>query len=344
MPKQTVKKSIKKTKASPSPKKPTKQQASSTSPLMAWINQHRNSIHFSSQRLWLNPFSTWMTLAVIALALALPTGLHILLKNLSTIASDQREIPTISLFLKSSVTERQAADRAELFTEMPQISAANLVSKNEAVEEFKHIKGFSEILETLGENPLPHVIIVTPELNLLGNLEMDMEDFAKTLKNFPEVEDVQIDLEWVQRLRAIINIAERVTLVIAILLGMTVLLVVGNTIRLNISSKKEEIEIIQLMGATNRYIRRPFLYEGVWYGFFGGIFSLVIVHFSLLFLVSPVETLASLYDSTFVISGVGVMIMIKILLASALLGLVGAWIAVGRHLHQNAQLHRSIKK
>jgi cell division transport system permease protein len=237
-----------------------------------------------------------MTLAVIALALALPTGLHILLKNLSTIASDQREIPTISLFLKQSVSERTAADRAELFTEMPQISSANLVSKDEAVEEFKHIKGFSEILETLGENPLPHVIIVTPELSLLGNVEMDMDSFAKTLKNYPEVDDVQIDLEWVQRLRAIINIAERVTLVIAILLGITVLLVVGNTIRLNISSKKEEIEIIQLIGATNRYIRRPFLYEGVWYGFFGGIFSLVIVHFSLLFLVAPVGTLASLYN------------------------------------------------
>jgi cell division transport system permease protein len=315
-------------------KKTVKKQAITTSPLKAWLNQHRNSIQFSTQRLWLNPVSTWMTLAVIALALALPTGLHILLKNLSTIATDQREIPTISLFLKPSVSEQQAADRAELFTEMPEISAAHLVSKDEAVDNFKNIKGFAEILETLGENPLPHVIIITPELTLLGNVEMDMDSFSKTLKNFPEVDDVQIDLEWVQRLRAIINIAERITLVIAILLGITVLLVVGNTIRLNISSKKDEIEIIQLIGATNRYIRRPFLYEGVWYGFFGGIFSLVIVHFSLLFLVTPVETLASLYNSKFVISGVGITIMLKIILASALLGLVGAWIAVGRHLHQ----------
>ena len=186
------------------------------------------------------------------------------------------------------------------------------------------------------------MIVVTPELNILGNLETDMESFAKTLKNFPEVDDVQIDLEWVQRLRAIINIAERITLVIAILLGITVLLVVGNTIRLNIGGKKEEIEIVQLIGATNRYIRRPFLYEGVWYGFFGGIFSLVIVHFSLLFLVTPVETLANLYNSEFVISGVGVMIMFKILFASALLGLLGAWIAVGRHLRRNTRF-QSIK-
>ncbi len=116
------------------------------------------------------------------------------------------------------------------------------------------------------------------------------------------------------------------------------LLVVGNTIRLNIASRKDEIEITQLMGATNQYIRRPFLYEGIWYGFFGGIFSLLIVHFSLLFLVSPVHELAQLYDSEFVISGVGFVIVLKILAASSLLGLVGAWIAVGRHLRQNARL------
>lgn len=317
------------------PKKSPKKQASTTSPLAAWMNQHKNSIHFSSQRLWLNPLSTWITLAVIALALALPTGLHILLKNLETIADDEREIPTISLFLKQSVTEQQAIDRAELFSEMPEIGNVQVITKDLAVDRFKNIKGFAETIETLGENPLPHVIIVTPELTLLGNLEMDMESFAKKLKSYPEVDDVQIDLEWVQRLRAIIHIAERITLVIATLLGITVLLVVGNTIRLNIAGKKDEIEVTQLMGATNRYIRRPFLYEGVWYGFFGGIFSLVIVHFSLLFLVSPVKTLAGLYDSEFVISGVGILIIIKILLGSALLGLVGAWIAVGQHLKKN---------
>ena len=315
-----------------------KNQAKTTSPIAAWINQHKKAIRFSSQRLWVNPLATWITLAVIALALALPTGLYILLKNLETVASDEREIPTISLFLKHSVTEQQAMDRAELFSEMPEIANVQLVTKDLAVDKFKNIKGFAETLETLGENPLPHVIIVTPELSLLGNLEMDIETFAKNLKNYPEVDDIQIDLEWVQRLRAIIHIAERVTLVIAFLLGVTVLLVVGNTIRLNISGRKNEIAVTQLMGATNSYIRRPFLYEGLWYGFFGGVFSLVIVHFSLLFIINPVQTLAELYDSDFVISGVGVIIVFKILIVSALLGLIGASIAVGRHLKKNTQI------
>ena len=319
-------------------KKNTKNQTGTTSPITAWINQHKNSIHFSSQRLWLNPLSTWITLAVIALALALPTGLYILLKNLETVAGGDQEIPTISLFLKHSITEQQAVDRAELLSEMPEISEASIVTKDQAVEQFKNIQGFTEILETLDGNPLPHVIIVTPRMNILANLQMDIKTFAKYLKKFPEIDNVQVDLEWVQRLQAIIRIAERVTLVISILLGITVLLVVGNTIRLNIASRKDEIEITQLMGATNQYIRRPFLYEGIWYGFFGGIFSLLIVHFSLLFLVSPVHELAQLYDSEFVISGVGFVIVLKILAASSLLGLVGAWIAVGRHLRQNARL------
>ena len=339
MSKKNTQKSSSKKRTQKTNKKKQKNQVTTTTPLTAWINQHRNSIKFSSQRLWLNPFSTWMTLAVIALALALPTGLHILLKNLSSVASNDGEnrASTISLFLKPSVTAQRALDRSELLSERSEISSAKLITKDQAIENFKHIQGFKEILATIGGNPLPHVIAISPNLSVIAESGQTIEGFAKSLKNESDVDNVQIDLEWVQRLRAILNIAERVTLVIATLLGITVLLVVGNTIRLNISGKKREIEIIQLIGATNHYIRRPFLYEGVWYGFFGGILSLVIVHFSLLFIVAPVETLAKLYDSEFVISGVGIVIMLKLLFSSALLGLAGAWIAVGRHLQQQSK-------
>ncbi len=175
-------------------KKNTKNQTGTTSPITAWINQHKNSIHFSSQRLWLNPLSTWITLAVIALALALPTGLYILLKNLETVAGGDQEIPTISLFLKHSITEQQAVDRAELLSEMPEISEASIVTKDQAVEQFKNIQGFTEILETLDGNPLPHVIIVTPRMNILANLQMDIKTFAKYLKKFTEIDNVQVDL------------------------------------------------------------------------------------------------------------------------------------------------------
>ena len=123
---------------------------------------------------------------------------------------------------------------------------------------------------------------------------------------------------------------------ISVLLALTVLLVVGNTIKLNIENRKEEIEVSQLIGATSAYIQRPFLYSGLWYGLFGGVMSLVFVHFALLFLVSPVNELAQLYGSTFTISGLGLRMTMHILLASSFLGLVGAWIAVGRHLRNTS--------
>jgi cell division transport system permease protein len=307
---------------------------SSPGPLKAWFNQQTNAIHFSMQRMWFNPLSTWITLAAIAIALSLPTSLHLLLKNLQTLTSDKREVPTITLFLKQSVTEQQAKDRAELMSEMPEIDNVRVVTREEALAEFRNITGFAETLKTLDENPLPNVLIITPKLSLLGNLEMDASEFSRKLKAFPEVDEVQIDVEWVERLRAILRIAERIVLVVSILLGLTVLLVVGNTIRLDIENRKDEIRVTRLIGATNAYIRRPFVYGGIWFGLFGGILSLVIVHVALLFLVPPVTTLANLYGSTFTLHGVDVVMTLEILLSSSLLGIVGAWLAVGRYLWQ----------
>lgn len=301
----------------------------------AWLNQQANAISFSMERLWFNPLSTWITLAAIAIALSLPTSLHLLLKNLQTLTADKREVPTITLFLKQSVTEQQAKDRAELLSEMGEIDKVRVVTREQALADFRKITGFAETLETLDENPLPHVLVITPKLSLLGELAMDVDSFSQKLKAFPEVDEVQIDVEWVERLRAILRIAERIVLVVSILLGLTVLLVVGNTIRLDIENRKEEIRVTRLIGATNAYIRRPFLYGGVWFGLFGGILSLVIVHVALLFLVPPVNRLANLYDSNFTLHGLDILMTAKILLASIALGIIGAWLAVGKHLWQD---------
>jgi cell division transport system permease protein len=312
--------------------KNTHSQTKTTGSTSAWLNQWKTAFNFSLQRLWFNPIATWITFAVIALALALPSGLYILLINLEGLTSEEREVPTISLFLKQNITEQEAIDHGELLSEKPEISSVNVITRTQAADKFKQITGFAEILETLGKNPLPHVLVVTPRLHLLSDLEMDIEGFAKELRQYNIVENVQIDVEWVLRLKAIIQIAERVTLVIAVLLALTVLLVIGNTIRLDIENRKTEVTVLKMMGATNHYIRRPFLFAGIWYGLFGGIFSLVIVHFALLFLVKPVEYLAKLYGNEFTISGIGIEVTLQILLVSSILGMIGAWIAVGRHL------------
>ncbi|WP_299876230.1 permease-like cell division protein FtsX [uncultured Cocleimonas sp.] len=296
------------------------------------MGHHKEAIVYSLAKLWQSNLSTWITLAAIAIALCLPASLHLLLQNLKSLTDDKREVPTISLFIKQDISEQRARDRGELLEELSQIDKVVLVPRDEALKDFRKITGFAETLETLDENPLPHVLVVTPHINLIGNPEEDMEKLAAKLNTYPEIDLVQMDIEWVRRLRSILRIAERAIFVISALLALTVLLVIGNTIRLNIENRKEEIKVSKLIGATAAYIRRPFLYTGVWYGLFGGVMSLVLVHLALLWFVGPVNELARLYGSTFVISGLSVATTFFILFASSLLGLVGAWIAVGSHL------------
>ena len=303
-----------------------------SSPISNKIGQHKEAMNYSASHLWTSPLSTWITLAAIAIALSLPASLYLLLKNMKSLTDDKREVPTISVFIKQNISKQQARDRGELLQEMPEIDKVVLVPKDQALDDFRQITGFAETLETLDENPLPHVLVVTPHMNLIGDQNLDLERLVRKLENYPEVDLVQMDIEWVQRLRGILNISERAILVISVLLGLTVLLVVGNTIKLNIENRKEEIEVTQLIGATSSYIRRPFLYSGIFYGLFGGVLSLVLVHIALLFLVAPVNELARLYGSSFTISGMGVKMTLYILIFSSVLGLIGAWLAVGKHL------------
>jgi len=299
------------------------------------IGHHKEAINYSLKRLWQSNLSTWITLAVIGIALCLPSSLYLLLQNLKSLTDDKREVPTISLFIKQNVSEQQARDRGGLIQELSQIDKVLMVPRDEALEDFQKITGFAETIETLDENPLPHVLVVTPHLDLIGNPTDDMQQLAEKLESYPEVDLVQMDLEWVSRLRSILRISERAILIISGLLALTVLLVIGNTIKLNIENRKEEIEVSKLIGASSSYIRRPFLYTGIWYGLFGGIISLVLVHLALISFIAPVDELAKLYNSSFAITGLSFLTTLSILVASSVLGLVGAWLAVGRHLRNS---------
>lgn len=300
------------------------------------IGHHKEAISYSLKRLWQSNLSTWITLAVIGIALCLPSSLYLLLQNLKSLTDDKREVPTISLFIKQDISEQQARDRGDLIQELSMIDKVVLVPRDEALEDFRKITGFAETLETLDENPLPHVLVVTPHIDLIGNPANDMQKLADKLETYPEIDLVQMDLEWVSRLRSILRITERAILIISGLLALTVLLVIGNTIKLNIENRKEEIEVSKLIGASSTYIRRPFLYTGIWYGLFGGVISLVLVHLALISFVAPVNELAKLYGSTFIITGLSLSTTVYILLSSSALGLVGAWLAVGRHLRDSS--------
>ncbi|CAA6825963.1 MAG: Cell division protein FtsX [uncultured Thiotrichaceae bacterium] len=309
----------------------SRSQTKRTGPIRAWFHQQRNAVRFSLNRLWFNPVSTWITLAAIAIALSLPTSLHLLLNNMQTLTDDKREVPTITLFMKQNVNEQQTKDRAELLKELPEVSAVQVITREEAMEDFKQIGGFAETLETLPENPLPHVLILTPKLSFLNTNEA-LTKFSDKLKAYREVGNIQVDIEWIKKLRSILNIADRIVLVVSVLLGLTMLLVIGNTIRLDIQNRKEEITVTRLIGATNTYIRRPFILGGFWLGLFGGVISLVIVHFALLFLIAPVNDLAREYGSNFTLHGINFTMTLQILVLSSVLGTVGAWLAVSQYL------------
>jgi cell division transport system permease protein len=271
-----------------------------------------------------------MTSAVIAIALALPAGLHLLLGNLKQLYGGWDETASISVFLRHDVSDRRAEELGRELEAWPQIARVVFIDREEALREFRERSGFAEALEALETNPLPPMLVVEPAVD--RGEPTQAERLLGRLRQLQETDIAQLDLQWVQRLHAITDMARRAVLVLAALLALAVLLILGNTIRLEIQNRHAEIEISKLVGATDAFIRRPFLYSGLWYGLFGGAIAWLLVTLSLWSLAGPVGRLASLYDSTFELPVIHTQALGILLCAGALLGLAGSWISVGRHL------------
>jgi len=295
-----------------------------------WVLRHVQVALASLGRLCRTPLPTFMTAAVIGIALALPTGMHVALGNIQQLAGGWDGAATLSLFLKQDVPEKQVIKLTNALGKHPKLAEVQLINPDIALEEFQRLSGFKGALKALDRNPLPTVLIVEPlpQHSTPEAAEQLMAEFNK----LSEVDFTQLDLQWVRRFHAITEIARRGVMVIGILLGLAVLLIVGNTIRLEIQNRKSEIEITKLIGGTDAFIRRPFLYNGLWYGLSGGILAWLLVTLSLWVLDGPVERLAGLYRSEFDLSAIDFQTLGALLLGSALLGLFGSWIAVGRHL------------
>jgi cell division transport system permease protein len=237
----------------------------------------------------------------------------------------------ISLFLKPSVTDKQADGLANILQKRQDIKSVTRITRKQALEEFRENSGFGEALEALEDNPFPAVIVVYPT-EQSDNL-LTVQTMLASFKQRPEVELAQLDMQWLKRLYAIMDFGRRGIWVLAAMLSLSVLLVVGNTIRLAIQSRRDEIEIIKLIGGTDAFIRRPFLYTGFWYGLSGGILSWLLVTLSIWLLSGPVSQLATLYDSNYSLSSLDFLGSFILLGLSIFLGLAGSWIAVSRHLH-----------
>ncbi|TQV70928.1 cell division protein FtsX [Aliikangiella marina] len=279
-----------------------------------------------------NPVSNFMTILVIAIALALPTGLQILLETGKTLSESWDGASRISLYLQSDVTESRLTEIAARVSETSGVDSVDTISQEQALEDFKERSGFAEAIDQLDSNPLPPVLVVQPKPTHTS--PQASEELLAEFNTIREVELAQLDLDWVRKLYALIQLAEKAASALGIALALAVLLIVGNTIRLSVQNRREEIEVVKLVGATDAFIRRPFLYTGLWYGLFAGVTCWVIVTFSLYWLKDPVANLAGLYQSQFQIQGLSIGQSLKLIGISCGLGLLGSWLSVGRHIRQ----------
>ncbi|MCY1293678.1 Cell division protein FtsX [compost metagenome] len=298
----------------------------------AWLESHRASLVDSLRRLVRQPIGSFFTCLVMAIALALPMGLALLLNNLERLGGSWQQAAQISVYLKLEAGDADGARLRDEIAAMPDVAEAQWISREQALAQFQQQSGLGQALKDLPDNPLPGTVLVTPrEIDKLG-----LEVLRQRLAELPRVDQVQLDLQWVERLGAILRLGERFVFGLTLMLVMALLLVIGNTIRLHIENRRSEIEVIKLVGGTDGYVRRPFLYMGAFYGCGAGLLAWAVLAYSLGWLNDAVVRLAGLYGSDFALAGVPAADGLSLLLGAVLLGYIGAWLAVARHLSELA--------
>ena len=301
--------------------------ARTASPLGTWVDHHLYSVVASLGRVFRKPWAALLTIAVMALALALPLGLWLVLGNLERLAGNVERSREISIFLKQDVDAARATALAEELRARGNVAGVEHRTPQQGIDALRNEGGLGDVIDALGdENPLPHVLVVTPS----GDELM----VASSLEQLPEAELVQHDVQWRQRLDTWLRFGGRVTWVLAALLGLGALLVVGNTVRLDIQSRREEIGVLQLLGATDGFIRRPFLYLGAWYGLAAGSLAIGLLAGVGLALREPLAELAASYGSRFALAGIDVRWTLLVLAGATILGWFGAGLVTGHFLRQ----------
>jgi len=272
-----------------------------------------------------------MIILVIAVTLAIPAAANLLIKNALSISSGWDNALDFSIYLHRGISASDAQDLAQLIAQRADVAAVDFVSAGEALEQFKQQSGFGEALDHLSENPLPHTLIVRPGPS---NSVQSMILLQEELGNLPEADIVQVDTEWVQRFHAILDIVRQAIVIGAALLGVAIIVIIGNTIRLDIQSRHEEIEVTKLIGASNAFVRRPFLWSGFWYGLFGSLLALALVQYGLFLLEQPIARLAGLYQSSITVLTLTGGEILSLLGIGVALGLIGSWFAATRHMRR----------
>jgi cell division transport system permease protein len=296
----------------------------------AYFGRHAQVLVGSLGRLARQPLAAFMTMAVIGIALALPLLLDVFLQNARTASGNLNDAFDLSVYLDKKADGGRAQALAKQLRLRGDVAAVRVITADQALASFRGGSGFGKALDVLKDNPLPDTLVVTPTLD--AGTPQGTETLRAAISGMPDVQVVQLDTDWIKRLQGILEVARHVVMLTGALLGLGVVLIVSNTIRLDILNRRPEIEVMKLVGASDGFTRRPFLYTGLWYGLGGGMLALILVAFGTLFLEQPVAHLALLYGSTFRLEGLGLVSMLEVLAAAAALAWAGSWLAVRRHI------------
>lgn len=298
--------------------------------MTAWLLRHAQTAIGSLGRLSQQKLATLLTVLVIGIALALPACLHLLITNAQNATGSWNRAVDLTVFLKRPTSVEEATRTAARIQERRDVGNVQLITAEEALKEFRRDSGFGAAIDALNDNPLPHTLVVTPAAEFATAAHLD--SLAADLREMPSVDIVQLDTAWVNRLNAILDTVRRGVMVAAALLAFGVMVIVGNTIRLDIQNRRAEIEVTKLVGGSDAFVRRPFLYNGIWYGLGGGLTAWLITLAVTGILREPIGRLAGLYGSAFELGSLDPRATLSLLGAGIFLGWLGSYLAASRHL------------
>ncbi|MGS2719205.1 permease-like cell division protein FtsX [Paraglaciecola aestuariivivens] len=299
--------------------------------MMFFVNHFRQALG-SLGELWRAKAASLMTIGVLGLSITLPSTLYVMVKNAENISSGWEQASQISLFLKDDLSQGDIDQLLKRLQLWPEVDSIQYISADQALDEFKQLSGFGDAIAYLDKNPLPNVILVTP--TSLHATPVAARILLNKLNDEREVDFGKLDIEWLERLHALLAVVKDLVTVIALLLFLAVVLIIGNTIRLNILSKKDEILVMKLVGATDAFIQRPFMYTGFWYGFLGGMLAWFAVVLLLWWMSSSVESVSEVYQKSINLTGADFSTFIWMLAVSVFLGLSGSLLSVRRHVRE----------
>ncbi|APG03387.1 cell division protein [Luteibacter rhizovicinus DSM 16549] len=314
---------------------PEKTRRSGPRHVSAWREHHMWSLSISLRRLGARPLGTLLTVAVMGVALALPLAFYLLLGNVQRMGDALGRNQSISVFMKPGQTGAMADIAASALRGRPEVAEIVVRTPKDGLDELAEVQGFSGSLQSLDVNPLPYVLSVQPK----AGLAVDQVDrLVEAMKATPGVDLVQDTGAWRQRLDALLGVGTRAVSLLALLLGVAALLVVGNTIRVDIQSRSDEIGVLLLIGASRPFVRRPYLYAGIWLGLLAGILAVILAVVLELAMAGPVGRLTAAYDGSVSFGGLPAWLLLSVPFASALLGWLGARLVSARQIRRAAMV------